>query len=133
MVLELKEYTMASLSYKSLENPLISTKQTCPSPFYIKTRAPLLLSGLPLLRSSSSSPPPCDFRRQKGRRRRRPPSQIHRLFLLPFIILTKTHLPFLSLASSLLCFFFVSGGLGGERRRTVAVHGEFVCFGCFSN
>ena len=57
MVLELKEYTMTSLSYKSLENPLISTKQTRPSPFYIKTRAPLLLSGLPLLRSSSSSPP----------------------------------------------------------------------------
>ena len=33
MVLELKEYTMASLGYKSLENPLIPENQTRPSPF----------------------------------------------------------------------------------------------------
>ena len=33
MVLELKEYTMASLGYKSSENPLISPNQTRPSPF----------------------------------------------------------------------------------------------------
>ena len=37
MVLELKEYTMASLGYKSSENPLISANQTRPSPFTIKT------------------------------------------------------------------------------------------------
>ena len=33
MVLELKEYTMASLGYKSSKNPLISANQTRPSPF----------------------------------------------------------------------------------------------------
>ena len=44
MVLELKEYTMASLGYKSLENPLISANQTRPSSFIYKPAASLLLS-----------------------------------------------------------------------------------------
>ena len=43
MVLELKEYTMASLGYKLLEIPLIPAKQTRPSPFYIKALDSLLL------------------------------------------------------------------------------------------
>ena len=43
MVLELKEYTMASLGYKSSENPLISPNQTRPSPFFfLKTSDPPL-------------------------------------------------------------------------------------------
>ena len=61
MVLELKEYTMASLGYKSLENPLISANQTRPSPFYIKThRTPSsfsLSSSLCLLHPSRPTPP----------------------------------------------------------------------------
>ena len=38
MVLELKEYTMASLGYKSSENPLISPNQTCLSPPSLQNR-----------------------------------------------------------------------------------------------
>ena len=64
MVLELKEYTMASLGYKSSENPLNSAKQTRP-PFF-SLNIGLSLSILLLLRSTS--PPflfrPCDSRRR---------------------------------------------------------------------
>ena len=80
MVLELKEYTMASLGYKSSENPLISANQTRPSPFTIKTTDSLLSY---LSSSSFSSPPPRVFRRPKGAATPTTPSQIHCLFLLP--------------------------------------------------
>ena len=38
MILELKEYTMTSLGYKSSENPLNSAKQTRPPFFFFKYR-----------------------------------------------------------------------------------------------
>ena len=73
---------MASLGYKSLENPLITTKQTRPPPFYIKPTNPL--------QSSSSSfdffflpPPSCTPAGHQGSRRRRWSPPPTRLLLLP--------------------------------------------------
>ena len=67
---------MASLGYKSLENPLITTKQTRPPPFLYKTSElpPVFFFFfvrllLPLLRS-------CDFRRPQAGRRHPPHKSI---------------------------------------------------------
>ena len=57
MVLELKEYTMASLGYKSSGNPLIVANQTRPSPFSLNTGLPPLLSH-PTPPFSRLLPPP---------------------------------------------------------------------------
>ena len=51
MILELKEYTMASLGYKSSENPLISPNQTHPYLPQYKSCCPFLLQPFDLLPS----------------------------------------------------------------------------------
>ena len=77
MVLNQNMYTMASLGYKSLENPLITTKQTRPPPFFLYKTSELppdfffffVRLLLPLLRS-------CDFRRPQAGRRHPPHKSI---------------------------------------------------------
>ena len=68
MVLELKEYTMASLGYKSSENLLISVNQTHLTSHNIK-RPPIppfpSISLRSLISFCSSFPPPLRFRRPK--------------------------------------------------------------------
>ena len=100
MVLKLKEYTMASLGYKSSENPLISANQTRPFPFsslkthwtppsHPKTFPPPTAFFVPLL--------PGDGRRPKARRRQPPPSSSsnHSSFLtsLPHVLLHLSTIP----------------------------------------
>ena len=82
MVLELKEYTMTSLSYKSLENPLITTKQTRHPPFYIKPANSLRRLPLPPRSASSFFFSFCDFRR-----RRRPHHHHHHQTIPPSSLL----------------------------------------------
>ena len=113
---------MASLGYKSSENPLISPNQTRPSPFTIKTSDSLLLSHpktlppsffffVPLL--------PGDGRRLKARRRQ-PPTII--FFVSPSIADSRTHIhftshPLLRSSSSICQLLHFSGGRRGGRRR----------------
>ena len=97
MVLELKEYTMASLGYKSSENPLISANQTRPPPFTIKT-------GLPPPSHPACLPPPSAFffvfslwirrRQRRGSAAAASPLVFLRVLLSP----NQTPRPFLSLS-----------------------------------
>ena len=134
MVLELKEYTMTSLGYKSSEHPLNSLNQTCPSPLTINTKLP----PPPTLPHQTLPPllrPPRDFRRPEARRRRRLPSQIHRPSLLPYSFLIpdgQTHPHASSCSSS-------SSAFRRAQRRTAAVVVRFdhslctLCYFFFAN
>ena len=117
MVLKLKEYTMASLGYKSSENPLISLNQTRPSPFSsLKHRTPLSFSFSLFPHFSSPTSlilcvPACSPATQgpTATAAARPSTSLLSLTSLKPISFS---LP----ASFLLCFFFFRRTHGRQRR-----------------